>query len=95
MRFEDDTGSDNIEDRRGENGFGVGRGSIGIGTLAVALAAGYFFGIDPTVILGLASNLENAPPPRVAAHKPPPGDEAAKEGFPRAPRWAPTSPGRR
>lgn len=78
MRLDDQEESSNIEDRRGENGFGVGRGSIGIGTLAVALAAGYFFGIDPTVILGLASNLENAPPPRVAAHKPPPGDEAAR-----------------
>ena len=54
MRLDDQSESQNVEDRRG--GGGVGAGSVGIGTLLVAIAAGYFFGIDPTVILGLVSN---------------------------------------
>lgn len=55
MRLEDQRESDNIEDRRGEggrSGFGIGRG-VGIGTLLVVLAASYFLGIDPSVILSL------------------------------------------
>ena len=55
MRLEDKRESDNIEDRRGEggrNGFGIGRG-IGVGTLLVVLAASYFLGIDPSVMLSL------------------------------------------
>jgi predicted metalloprotease len=55
MRLDDQSESDNVEDRRGGGG-GIGRGSIGIGTLVIALVAGYFFGIDPALILGLASN---------------------------------------
>jgi predicted metalloprotease len=58
MRLDDQNESDNVEDRRGG---GIGRGSVGIGTLVIALAAGYFFGIDPALILGLASNT-SAPP---------------------------------
>ena len=55
MRLEDQRESDNIEDRRGEggrSGFGIGRG-IGVGTLLVVLAASYFLGIDPSVMLSL------------------------------------------
>jgi predicted metalloprotease len=55
MRLDDQHASQNVEDRRGGGG-GIGRGSVGIGTLVIALAAGYFFGIDPAVILGLASS---------------------------------------
>ncbi|OXH89440.1 metalloprotease, partial [Burkholderia multivorans] len=40
-------------------GFGGGRGAtIGIGTIVVALAASYFFGIDPRVVLEGASMLQ-------------------------------------
>lgn len=55
MRLEDQRESDNIEDRRGEGGrrgFGIGRG-VGVGTLLVVLAASYFLGIDPSVMLSL------------------------------------------
>jgi predicted metalloprotease len=55
MRLDDQNESDNVEDRRGGGG-GIGRGGIGIGTVVIALVAGYFFGIDPALILGLASN---------------------------------------
>jgi predicted metalloprotease len=55
MRLDDQSASQNVEDRRGAGG-GVGRGSVGVGTLVIALVAGYFFGIDPAVILGLVSS---------------------------------------
>lgn len=81
MRLDDQEESNNVEDRRGEGGGfggGIGRGGIGIGTLVAALAASYFFGIDPAVILGLASNIERQAPPQVAAHKPPENDAMAR-----------------
>ncbi len=81
MRLDDQDESSNLEDRRDSGGSsgggGIGRGSLGIGTIVVALAASYFFGIDPSVILGLASNFES-PPPQVAARKPPANDEMAR-----------------
>ncbi|MFK4441627.1 putative metalloprotease [Caballeronia udeis] len=58
MRLDDEAESRNVEDRRGAGGgggggFRIGGGrSIGIGTLVIALAAAYFFGIDPMLILG-------------------------------------------
>lgn len=73
MQLDDQNESNNVEDRRG--GGGIGRGGIGLGTIVVALAASYFFGIDPSVILGLANN---SPAPPVAAHKPPADDTMAR-----------------
>ena len=69
MRLDDQDESNNVEDRRGENyggggfgnGLGFGRGSMGIGTLIAALAASYFFGIDPLTLLGLVSNFQTPP----------------------------------
>lgn len=79
MRLDDQDESSNIEDRRGESyGGGVGAGGLGIGTVIIALAAGYFLGIDPMAILGMASNLQAPTTPHVAAHKPPPDDPAAR-----------------
>ncbi|KIP14757.1 metalloprotease [Burkholderia ubonensis] len=60
MRLDDETESQNVEDRRGGGGFGGGRATIGIGTIVVALAASYFFGIDPRVVLEGASALQGA-----------------------------------
>ncbi len=76
MRLDDQNESSNVEDRRG--GGGIGRGGLGIGTVVVALAASYFFGIDPSVILGLASNIENQSSQRVTSHKPPANDDMAR-----------------
>ena len=80
MRLDDQEESGNVEDRRGEGygGGGFGFGGVGIGTLVAALAASYFFGIDPMAILGLVSNFQSAHPPQVAAHKPPADDPAAR-----------------
>ena len=58
MRLDDESESANVEDRRGGGGFGGGRATIGIGTIVVALAASYFFGIDPRVVLEGASALQ-------------------------------------
>ncbi len=77
MRLEEQGESQNIEDRRGGDG-GIGRGSIGIGTLLVALAAGYFFGVDPAVILGLASSGNHSPAAPRPAQKLPANDEMAR-----------------
>jgi predicted metalloprotease len=79
MRLEDERQSDNVEDRRdegGRGGFGVGRG-VGIGTVIIALAASYFLGIDPAVMLSLFSGGGSPAPQSAPAHKPPAGDEMA------------------
>jgi predicted metalloprotease len=61
MKWEGNRESDNVEDRRGDDGggggggFGFGGGSIGIGSIVAALAASYFFGINPLTVLNLLS----------------------------------------
>ena len=80
MRLDNERESENVEDRRGEGGgggFGVGHG-VGIGTIILALAASYFFGIDPAAILGLFSGAGSPVPQSVPAHKPPDNDEMAR-----------------
>ena len=65
MRLDDEAESQNVEDRRGDGyggggGFGlpIGGKSIGIGTVIIALAASYFFGIDPSLIFQGASVIQ-------------------------------------
>ncbi|MBO9515611.1 MAG: neutral zinc metallopeptidase [Variovorax sp.] len=85
MRWEGNEQSDNVEDRRddggGGGGFGfpVGGRSIGIGTVAVALIAGWIFGINPLTVLGLLSGGEPAPQVQQQgpAHAPPANDREA------------------
>ncbi|SEA40992.1 neutral zinc metallopeptidase [Variovorax sp. YR216] len=85
MRWEGNEQSDNVEDRRDEGGgggggFGFGGRGIGIGTVAVALIAGWIFGINPLTVLGLLSG-GGGPAPQVQqqgpAHKPPADDREA------------------
>ncbi|GHU27572.1 membrane protein [Betaproteobacteria bacterium] len=84
MRLNNQRESGNVEDRRGSGfggggeGFGGRRGGIGIGSIAVALVASYFFGVDPMVVLGLLSDMEPSGQARVAARKPPAEDEMAR-----------------
>ncbi|MBC7734000.1 MAG: neutral zinc metallopeptidase [Bacteriovorax sp.] len=89
MRMDGQEESDNVEDARGSSGggggggfgFGGGRG-VGIGTIAVALVAGWVFGINPLTVLGLLSGggdgqtSQSAPAGPVA--KPPAGDAQAR-----------------
>jgi len=61
MRMDGQEESSNVEDARNSSGgggggfgFGGGRG-IGLGTVAIALVAGWIFGINPLTVLGLLS----------------------------------------
>ena len=67
MRLDDQPESQNVEDRRGGGGFRIGGGSIGIGTIIVALAASYFFGINPMTIINGAQVLHGNAPQQQAA----------------------------
>ncbi len=56
MKWENNRESDQVDDRRGqtvERGRRVGGRGVGLGTIAVALVAGWIFGINPMTILGL------------------------------------------
>jgi predicted metalloprotease len=65
MKWEGNRQSDQVEDRRGSGGGGFGGGlgggrgpriggrGIGLGTIVVALVAGWIFGINPLTLLGM------------------------------------------
>jgi uncharacterized protein len=55
VRWDDLRQSTNIEDVRGSTGAGGPGLRLGVGGTLLALAASYFFGIDPRLILGLMS----------------------------------------
>jgi len=76
MKWEGNRESDNVEDRRG-SGFGFGRRSIGIGTIAIALVGSYFLGVDPLTMLNLLSG-GAAPQQQTQAHRPPADDATAR-----------------
>lgn len=63
MRLGGERQSQNVEDMRGRGGGLRLGGSVGIGTVVVALIASYLFGIDPSVILEGTQqvNVEQAP----------------------------------
>ncbi len=82
MKWEGNEQSDNVEDRRGSGGggggFPIGGRSVGIGTVAVALIAGWIFGINPLTVLGLLSGGGSAPQVQQGpAQKPPANDREA------------------
>ncbi|HEX3139241.1 MAG TPA: neutral zinc metallopeptidase [Rhizobacter sp.] len=79
MKWEGNRESDNVEDARSSSGgggfsFGGGRG-IGVGTVAIALVAGWAFGINPLTILGLLSGGGPAPQVQQAPAQRPPADD--------------------
>lgn len=60
MRWEGNRQSDNVEDRRGEGGGGgrglpIGGRGIGLGTVVIAVLAGWIFGINPLTVLSMLS----------------------------------------
>jgi uncharacterized protein len=65
MRWKDERQSENVEDRRGQGGkFGgaaMRRGGIGIGTVVLALLAGWLLGINPLAILSLIGGVDGRP----------------------------------
>ncbi len=71
MKWENNRQSDQIEDRRSDPGGGlgglgggrrVGGRGIGLGTIAVALVAGWIFGINPMTILGVLGGVGGEAP---------------------------------
>jgi predicted metalloprotease len=89
MKWEGNRESDNVEDRRdddgggggGGGGFGFGGRSIGIGTIAIALVASYFLGVNPMTILSVLSGGGGSIAPvqqQQPAHGPPPSDAQAR-----------------
>jgi predicted metalloprotease len=84
MRMDGQEESSNVEDVRGMSGggggFGIGGRSIGIGSVAVALIAGWIFGINPLALLGMMSGGggQVVEQPQGPAPAPPPGDAGAK-----------------
>ena len=86
MRMDGQDESDNVEDARGVSGgagmgFGGGRG-VGLGTVVIALVAGWAFGINPLTVLGLLGGGGSAPVVQSAPHaplaRPPAGDAEAR-----------------
>ncbi len=90
MKWEGQEQSENVEDRRGETGGGGGFGGsgiggrhIGLGTIAIALVAGWVVGINPLTVLGLLSGQGGGAPmvqqaPTGPAPRPPAEDKAAQ-----------------
>ena len=90
MRWEGNRQSDNVEDRRGEDGGGgggggglrLGGGKLGLGSVAIALVAYLAFGINPLTTLGVLSGGGSGEPevqqPAGPAKKPPVGDKQAE-----------------
>ncbi len=76
MRLDDLPESGNVEDRRGEGGFGgggggfgipMGGGGLGIGAIVVLGLIGWALGIDPSILIGGAEILTSPNQPQVQA----------------------------
>jgi uncharacterized protein len=87
MKWEGQEQSENVEDRRGQGsssggGRMIGGRGIGVGTIAIALLAGWIFGINPMTVLGIlgggGGGIEtSAPQPSGPAQRPPADDKQA------------------
>ena len=80
MQLGDERESENVEDRRGSSSGLIGGGGLGVGAVVIALAASYFFGIDPGVIFELlqgSPTVAQAPVTSGPAPRPPESDEKA------------------
>src|SRR5258707_2217035 len=79
MRYDDFRRSDDIEDRRGDDGGGMGGGGglgipmggggLGIGTVIILGLVGYAFGIDPRILIGGAEILTRGPSSSYQTHR--------------------------
>jgi predicted metalloprotease len=80
MRWEGNRESSNVEDMRsggGGGGFGLGGGTIGIGSIVLALIGGAIFGINPLTLLGMMSGGGAPVQQQAPAHAPPANDVQA------------------
>ncbi len=86
MRMDGQEESSNVEDARGMSGgggggFGIGGRGLGIGSIAIAVIAGWIFGINPLTILGLMGGGGGSAPvvqQQGPAPAPPAGDTGAQ-----------------
>ncbi len=58
MRLDGEQESRNVEDRRGMGMPGRRAGRLGLGTIVLALAVGWIFGIDPGTVINVATGLQ-------------------------------------
>jgi uncharacterized protein len=75
MRWQGSRRSTNVQDYRGSR-FGGGGLKLGVGGTLIALAAAYFFGIDPRVIMGLTDAVSTGQQPEAQVGTP--QDEAGQ-----------------
>ena len=80
MKWEGDRESSNVEDYRGGGGgggggFNIGGRSIGLGTVAIALVASLFFGVDPGTVIGMLGG-GGGPAPQVQQQRAPNAPQA-------------------
>jgi hypothetical protein len=84
MEWENTPLSDNVEDRRGDGGGGLGfsggTGGLGLGVIIIVTVIGYFTGIDPRVLLGGAEVVSGAQtqPASLSAPSAPGADDETK-----------------
>ena len=84
MKWEGNRESENVEDARGSGGGGGGLrlgGGVGLGTVAIALVAGWIFGINPLTVLNLlggGGDLQPGAAQQAPAGKPPADDKMAR-----------------
>lgn len=81
MRMDNEGESGNVVDARGSSGggrgFGIGGRGIGLGSVAVAVIAGWIFGINPLTLLGMmGGDSSGAPTQAQVAPQPGTGNEA-------------------
>ena len=86
MRMDGQEESSNVEDARGMSGgggggFGIGGRGLGIGSIAIAVIAGWIFGINPLTILGLMGGGSSAPTVQQQGPAPAPPAEDAGARF--------------
>jgi predicted metalloprotease len=81
MRWDGNRESENVEDRRGEGGgggFSVGGGTLGIGSVVIAVVASLIFGVDPGTVLSLLSGGTPSTQVQAPAKAPPANDQTAR-----------------
>lgn len=82
MKWENNRESDQVEDRRASPGGGgrrIGGRGVGLGTVAIALVAGWIFGINPMTILGALSGGDLTAPSEQVQTMPRAGEQPTDE----------------
>ena len=84
MKWDGNRESDNVEDRRdaggGGGGMRIGGRGVGLGTVAIALVAGWVFGINPLTVLGLLGGEGGVAEPAPQVQQAPAGKPADPMG---------------